>query len=131
MLGNKLKKCDLFGRDVNFFYKGEEYYSTNWGVFVSFLISTAILVMVSLKMIEFFGVTDPIEYFSETPQNMQEIIDLKANGFSFAVESIEKELGEILVDQIDWNGLTGDKIVTPILMEPCDSLQPLDVNLVN
>ena len=74
MLGNKLKKCDLFGRDVNFFYKGEEYYSTNWGVFVSFLVSTAIIVMVSLKMIEFFGVTDPIEYFSETPQNILKMV---------------------------------------------------------
>ena len=87
--------------------------------------------MVSLKMIEFFGVTDPIEYFSETPQSMQEIIDLKKIGFSFAVESIEKELGEVVVNQYRWSGLTGEKVVTPILMEPCDSLQPLGIPLKN
>ena len=87
--------------------------------------------MFSLKLIEFFGETDPIEYFSETPQSMDQTIDLKDIGFSFAIESIEKELGEVVVHQISWSGLTGDKAITPILMEPCESLQPLDIPLVN
>ena len=121
----------MFGRDVNFFYKGQEYYSTNWGIFVSLCISTAILTMVSLKLVEFFGVTDPIEYFSQTPQSMDEIIDLGANGFSFGIEAIEKELGEVKVEQIKWSGITGDKTITDITMEPCDSLQPSNLSFVN
>ena len=62
----KLQRFDLFGRDVNFFYKGSEYFSTKWGCFMTFLVSVCYLMMISLKWTEFFGETDPIEYFSET-----------------------------------------------------------------
>ena len=63
---SKLKKCDQFGRDVNFFYKGEEQYRTAWGTMITMLVAIAYLLMLTLKFIEFFGETDPIEYFSET-----------------------------------------------------------------
>ena len=62
----RLIKCDQFGREVHFFYQGQEKYRTGCGATVTFILAIGYLLLVSLKLIEFFGETDPIEYFSET-----------------------------------------------------------------
>ena len=66
-----LKKCDQFGRNVNFFYKGEEKYRTGWGTAVTFLVALVLLLFFALKLTEFFGETDPIEYFHESRQDVR------------------------------------------------------------
>ena len=67
MLVDKLiKKLDIFGHNVEFFYKGSAYFNTGWGCSVTCFVIIAYMVMISLKWIEFFGETDPIAYFSET-----------------------------------------------------------------
>ena len=52
---------------------------------ITMLVAIAYLLMLTLKFIEFFGETDPIEYFSETKQDMNQMITLSEIGFSFAV----------------------------------------------
>ena len=109
MFREKIRKCDQFGRDVNFFYKGEEYYRTYWGAAVTFFVAIGYLLMIALKFTEFFGETDPIEYFSESAQDIQEMIVLADINFSFAVEAIGEEFGSIEVHQVHWSGIDGMK----------------------
>ena len=45
--------------------------------------------MASLKLTEFFGAKDGIEQFSQVKQDLNETINLKEQGFSFAVENID------------------------------------------
>ena len=46
------------------------------------------LIIAGLKLTEFFGEIDPIKYVSETRQSMEDKLDLKELGFTFAVENI-------------------------------------------
>ena len=89
------------------------------------------MVMVSLKWIEFFGETDPIAYFSETRQDMDQKIDLQKLNFSFAVDNLDARIGTVEVTQISWNGLDGKKIYTPVNLVSCDTLQPFHIPLSN
>ena len=66
MLTDKLKKLDIFGQNVELFYKGQAYFNTYWGCSVTIFVILGYMIVVSLKWIEFFGETDPIAYFSET-----------------------------------------------------------------
>ena len=84
-----------------------------------------------LKMIEFFGETDPIEYYSKMRQSMDEHIDLNKLDFTFAVESIDKRIGRIEVVQIDWSGVDGIKRETPIDLVSCEELLPYGLDLTN
>ena len=104
-----LRGYDCFGRAVNFYYKGEQYYSTTWGAFVTMIVVTAYLCMVTLKCIEFFAETDPIFYYSNTMQSMEEAIDLKELGFTFAIEAVADDIGYIELTQVRWNGISGEK----------------------
>ena len=87
----------MLGRNINLFYKGEEQYKTYLGTAVTFIVATGVLLMISLKFVEFFGEVDPISYFLESRQDMDEIIDFTEIGFSFAIETIEEEYGSIEV----------------------------------
>ena len=78
--------------------------------------------MVSLKWIEFFGETDPIEYFSEAQQSMFDSIDLHEPGFSFALDSIEEQYGSLKATQVNWSGQNGVKYETEIDLVKCDSI---------
>ena len=100
----KLQRLDIFGREVNFFYKGQEYFSTRWGCIVTIFVAVFYMIMVGLKWTEFFGETDPVEYFSETRQSMKEPINLAEIGFSFAIENLEANLGQIEATQTHWSG---------------------------
>ena len=53
----------------------------------------AFMTMTSLKFVEFFGDTDPIEYFILAKQDIGEPIDLTDLGFTFAVEDIHESIG--------------------------------------
>ena len=66
MISKKIKRLDIFARDVKFFHKGQEYYSTRCGCVVTSLVALVYLIMVVLRWTEFFGETDPVAYFSET-----------------------------------------------------------------
>ena len=114
MLGKKLQKFDIFGRDVNFFYKGQEYFSTRWGCIMSIFVTVFYLIMVSLKWTEFFGETDPLAYFSETRQSMEYPINLTELGFTFAVDNLEASIGQIEATQVHWSGKDGVKRETVI-----------------
>ena len=66
----KFKSLDAFGREVYFFYKGQEKYQTNWGTVVTILVATGFLTMFALLLPKFFGETDTVQYFSETRQDL-------------------------------------------------------------
>ena len=72
----RLHSFDFFATNINFYYKGLERFSTGWGRFVTASVVVGYSALVGLKFTEFFGETDPIQYFSETHQNMQDTIDL-------------------------------------------------------
>ena len=94
----KLKDYDLFGTDIKFFYKGQEVYTTLCGSIVTLIAMAGYLALVGIKMNEFFGMTDPDAYFTESHQNMLEPIELTELGFTFAVENIPKRFGQVELD---------------------------------
>ena len=63
---SKLSTLDFFAKEVNFYYNGNERFTTGWGRFVTISVTLAYIAMVGLKFTEFFGETDPINYYSET-----------------------------------------------------------------
>ena len=77
-------------------------------------VAVVYLIMVTLKWTEFFGETDPVNYFSETRQSMEHPIDLTKLGFSFAVENLDANFGVIEASQIHWSGIDGVKHETRI-----------------
>ena len=81
-----MKKCDLFSTQVGFTYQGEDKFSTKCGRFVTLTVVIVFLLLFSIRFIEFIGGMDPIEYFSVREQDLDEVIDLQALGFSFAVQ---------------------------------------------
>ena len=95
MLSSKLLRFDLFGSNINFYYRGIEKFHTAWGCTVTIFIVLTYLTMVSVRFIEFFGETDGIEHFSERYQSIDEPIDLKELGFSFAVENVDQTVGKL------------------------------------
>ena len=97
MIAHRMKRCDLFGRDVQFYYRGENQFTTGWGSIVTFLVAVGYLIILFYKFIEFFGETDPVQYFSEAQQDFGLTIDLNSFEFYFAVEAIDPEIGEIEV----------------------------------
>ena len=120
-----MKDFDLFGTDIKFFYKGREVYTTVCGSIVTLLAMVAYLTLVGIKMNEFFGMTDPDQYFTETYQSLQEPIELTELGFSFAIENIPVSLDAIVeLHQVEWDGLSGVKIETQISLEACESFSP-------
>ena len=127
----KLLQLDIFGRGVEFFFKGQQEFKTKWGCVVTAFIVTTYLIIFLLRLTEFFGETDPIEYFSQTRQSMDERIDLNKLGFTFAVENIEARIGRIEVSQVDWDGTDGIKRSTPIELVNCEELSPWGLPLTN
>ena len=95
--GTKVKECDLFGRPINFFYNGNNEYTTRWGCFITGFVLIVFMTMTSLKFVEFFGDTDPIEYFILARQDPGELINLTELGFTFAVEDIDESIGWVEV----------------------------------
>ena len=73
---DRLKSLDLFTSNINFSYRGRDKFSTSCGRTVTLIVITAYLVLIGLKMVEFVGETDTIEYMSITGQSMDEVIDL-------------------------------------------------------
>ena len=51
--------------------------------------------LITTRMIEFFGREDPIEYFSQRAQSMDDLIKLDEIGFSFAVQEPLPEIGTV------------------------------------
>ena len=84
-----MKQCDLFGTNVQFTYRGQDYYTTNCGRAVTFLAVAAYLTLVCLKLIEFFGETDDIQYMTIMTRSLDEAIDLRQLNFNFAIEELE------------------------------------------
>ena len=54
-----------------------------------------IVVLVSLRLIEFAGNLDPIEYLTIKGQSADEVIKLDQIGFSFAIEKPREEIGTV------------------------------------
>ena len=77
-------------------YRGKEKFSTSWGCFITSLVALAYLFMASLKFTEFFGEKDGIEQFSQQKQDLNELINLKEQGFSFAIENIDSKIGRFV-----------------------------------
>ena len=50
---------------------------------------------------------------------MEDTIDLRNNGFKFAVESIEENIGTIEAYQVNWNSQDGIKKETKFALETC------------
>ena len=127
----KLLQLDVFGREVEFFFKGQQKFKTKCGCFVTAFIILSYLIIAGLKLTEFFGEIDPIKYVSETRQSMEDKLDLKELGFTFAVENIQPEIGRIELVQIDWDGKDGMKHETQIELIPCDELSPYGLHVTN
>ena len=119
-----MQACDLFSTKVNLTFRGEEYYSTRWGRFVSMSVIIAFLILFLLRFIEFVGALDPVEYFSLQGQDLDEEIDLREIGFEFAVEQISPEYGYIQASQVNWSGSDGKQRLQEIKLEPCETLGP-------
>ena len=125
----RFKEYDMFGTDIKFFYKGQEVYTTVFGSVISILAMLAYFSLVVIKMNEFFGMTDPDQYFTETHQSFEEPIGLTELGFSFVVENVpssyrssdEDEEMVVELHQVEWNGQTGVKTETQLSLEPCQS----------
>ena len=83
------------------------------------------------RLIEFFGHEDPIEYFSLRAQSLDEVIKLDEIGFTFAVQELPPEIGRIRAFQVDWDGVSGDRVETEIPMEPCTRLGVTNLPLAN
>ena len=49
----RLQSFDIFGADVNFYYKGEDKFKTPWGCIVTALVSISYLTMIMLKIGDF------------------------------------------------------------------------------
>ena len=132
-LKERLKRFDIFGAKVEFFYQGKSFFNTIWGFLVTSLVCIGYISMVSLKWIEFFGETDPIDHFSETAQDMDtKTLRLQELGFSFAIDdSLDPRIGSIEASQVTWSGTDGVKYSKPIKLVPCDALLPLNLPLGN
>ena len=97
----------------------------------TFFVGIVCTIVLTLRLVEFFAETDPIEYFSETSQDLLEEINLREIGFSFAIEQIEEEFGSIEVHRIDWSGIDGSKKKTKIIMEECEILRGSELSIAN
>ena len=64
MLAKRVKRLDLFGTNINFTYRGDDYFTTGCGSGVTVFATIGFLFLASMKFIEFFGETDPIEYMT-------------------------------------------------------------------
>ena len=51
---------DMFGKGVEFFFKGQNEFKTGWGCFVTTIIVMFYILILAFKMTEFFGETDPV-----------------------------------------------------------------------
>ena len=91
-------------------------------------VTIAYMFVVSLKWVEFFGETDPIEYFSEGKQSMLEPINMSELGFIFAIDSIDERLGTIKVTHVDWSGTDGVKNETEIELVKCDTIGQMELS---
>ena len=107
-ISKRLKQLDLFGTTVNFTYRGDDYYTTRCGSSVTILAVTIFVILAGIKFVEFFGSTDPIEYMTEAKQPMDEKIDLDSLGFTFAIEKLDPAYGRLVVEQVVWDGITGE-----------------------
>ena len=52
-------------------------------------------------------------------------------GFTFAVQNIPENLGQIELHQVSWNGTSGEKIEEQVPLEPCETLAPYKLSLTN
>ena len=115
----------MFGTDIKFFYKGQEQYKTYCGGILTVLAKLAYVYVIVIKCINFIAMTDPDRYFTETHQSLDEPIDLVALGFTFAVENPRSSNFEnaddlvIELHQVEWDGYSGEKVETQLVLEPC------------
>ena len=121
----------MFGTNVQFTYRGQDYYTTNCGRVTTFFAVAAYITLGCLKFIEFFGSTDDIEYVAIKGRDMTESIDLRELGFNFAVEDLDPKYGTIEAYQVKWNGQSGVKNEELITLEPCDSFDGQGLSLSN
>lgn len=130
---DRLKDYDMFGTDIKFFYKGQEVYTTMCGSVVTMVALVAYLTLAIIKSIEFFGMTDPDMFFTETHQSYEEPLDLTELGFSFAIENFPSEESGLVVElhSISWDGYTGEKLEEEIPLEPCTTLPNKSLQLDN
>ena len=101
-----LKEQDMYGVGVEFSFNNNKRFTTWMGavmtcitmtLFMTFFGIISDLIVVSFKWIEYFSESDSIEYFSEQHQDMEERIDFKSIGFSFAIDNLEPRFGKIEV----------------------------------
>ena len=88
-------EVDFFRTQVNLTYRGRGYYSSRWGQCVTALVIFFFFIGILMRLVEFFGDMDPIEYFSLRAQGQDEVIRLDEIGFTFAVEDLSPEEGSI------------------------------------
>ena len=122
------RSCDLFGKNVQFTYNGQDQYSTKCGCAMTIIVILAFLSFFAVKMIEFLGMEDPLEFMSETGQSMNKLIQLSN---LFAIQDVDNldEGVRVELTQVNWNGKDVVKRETPIAMGPCDMLA--DIPLEN
>ena len=80
---------------MSLFYKNDTHFNTKWGCIITCFVTVTYLTMVGLKLTEFFGETDPVAYFSDSRQSMDEPIELSELGFTFAVENVNRNIGRL------------------------------------
>ena len=54
-----LKEFDMFGQEIKLYYKGQSVYRTVFGAITTVVVLTFYLAIASIKLDEFFRMTDP------------------------------------------------------------------------
>ena len=55
----RLKEFDMFGQEIKLYYKGQSLYTTVCGAITTVVVLAFYLVIASIKLDEFFRMTDP------------------------------------------------------------------------
>ena len=91
----KLQKIDMFGTSLPLTYKNKATYTTSCGSVMTIIAVSGYLVLLGLKLMEFFGQSDPVRHSTVQAASQDRSLDLNEIGFTFAVENVATEIGQL------------------------------------
>lgn len=121
------EEIDLMGQNVNLTFEQKPVFTTTCGVVVSIVCTLTLILFVTTRSIKLFGGYDPLFSMLTTPYDTEQMIDLAALKYFFAVEYIEPKYGRLEVDYF-YQALGEKKVPFHINMVDCASLSPEQIN---
>ena len=96
---NSLKSVDIFGEQIEFTFNGDTRFKTWIGASISCFMCTFFIIFLALRTTKLVSNDDP--FFSMTTMySKDEVIDLWAMDFMFAIEDIDPRVGRLIVEQV-------------------------------